>query len=189
MRKGVSVIVLVVFMAFASTVFAIPVGDVGVEDTLVAWDTLSPSSEADEAQWVADYLGVDVSTITYTQLTDTESEGSNWMEVTGDSEDLWAFDFGSVNPDLFIVKTGNNIGLAGDGSSDTFTHYLYDNLISLRYGVINLNDFEAATGSITIDIISHVGTSGGTRVPEPATLLLLGSGLFGLGVLREKFKK
>ncbi len=190
MRTVVNLVILAVFMVFASTVSAIPAGVVGFEDDLVAWDTLSPSSEANEAQWVADYLGVAVATITYTQLADSVSEGiPNWLEVTGDSEDLWAFDLGSVNPDLFIVKTGNNVGLAGDGSSETFSHYLFDNLASLQYGVINLNDFEAATGNITIDIVSHVGTSGGTPVPEPGTLLLLGSGLIGLGMLRKRFSK
>ncbi len=189
MKSTVSLIILAVFMVFASTVAAIPIGSVGGEDTLVDWDNISPSSEANEAQWVADYLGVLVSTITYTQLADSVSEGANWVEVTGDSEDLWAFDFGGVNPALFIVKTGNNVGLAGDSSSDTFSHYLYTNLASLQYGVINLNDFEAATGNITIDIVSHVGTSGEGTVPEPGTLLLLGSGLVGLGMLRKRFNK
>ena len=107
MKTGINLIVFALLLIFTATVSAIPIGDVGLEDNLVAWDTLSPSSEANEAQWVADYLGVAVSTITYSQLADSVSEGiPNWLEVTGDSEDLWAFDFGGVNPDLFIVKTG-----------------------------------------------------------------------------------
>jgi len=184
MRIEIRLIVLGAFMVFASTVSAIPVGIVGVEDNLVAWDTISPSSEANEAQFIADYLGVAVSTVTYTQLADSVSEGSNWMEVEGNSEDLWAFDFGNASVAFFIVRTGNNVGLVGDGSSDTYSHYLYENLGSLQYGVINVNDFEAENGSITIDIVSHVGA-----VPEPGTLLLLGSGLAGLALFRNKYRK
>ncbi len=190
MKTVVRLVILAVLMVFASTSSALTMSDVIQEDTLLSWGTVSPNNPTNEAQWVADELGIAVSTITYSQL-DGSSSGINWIEVTDDSEDLYAFDFtdyGILNPDYFLIKTGNNVGLSTDSVDDLFTHYLYNNLDALQYGVINLLDFEG-NGDITIDIVSHVGTTGGTPIPEPGTLLLLGSGLTGLAVYRLRSKK
>jgi hypothetical protein len=76
-----------------------------------------------------------------------------------------------------MVKLGNAV-------SD---HYLYENVASLQYGVVDLSEIVAAHGNITIESISHTGTaSGPVNVPEPASLSLLGLGTASIVAVRRR---
>jgi hypothetical protein len=184
--KTISYVAGLLLYVTSLNVSAIPITTVGGVYNMAAWDEVIPSSDLAEAQFFADYLSVDVSTLTLSKV--ASSSGMNWMEDDGDApgEDLWAFDFPGLGPSLYIIKTSLNIGLSDDGSSDTYSHYLYENVYSLSYGVIDLLDFEKmAGGSDSIDIfaVGHV-----SLVPEPGMVGLLAIGLLGIVVVRRRLK-
>jgi hypothetical protein len=171
----------VCLLAFSATASAIPIATTGGADTLVSWAALANSGLGSETQFVADYLNVAANTISYSQLPD--SGGSAWLPI--DNEDsMFAFDFGNTNPLLFLVKMGSGVGITG--VTGTFDTFLFSNVNELRYGVIDLDLFTRSHGQIEIGMVSHVGTSGTTQVPEPGTWSLLALGLAGFVFVRRK---
>lgn len=166
---------------------------VGETDVLKTYTTLDNSGNG-EITWLSSVLGSDfvVTDFIQTEFDDKRTESDPW-QIT-DQEYTYAFDFGDVGPysSYFLIKLGGGnaeaLGLLG-------THFLYDNGEIERFAVVSLWDFISASVDdeiplMSIDIfrISHLGSAAPAPVPEPSTLLLLGSGLVGFAIYRRRNK-
>jgi hypothetical protein len=155
---------LTLFAGVTAPAWSIPISTTGGLDRLIAETRLGNSGDGSEAAWVASVLGFNI-------LLDERIEGhSVWQAVQGAALGTYAIDFGLGDaPSYFLIKTGN---VTNDGNR----HFLFENLATLRYGVMFLGQMGI---SITnIKGVSHTTEFGGgpTVVAEPGTLLLLLAG-------------
>jgi len=191
-------IILLVFASSASALYINSGEDVGGVDTLIASTDLENSGYATELEWVTAALLnkrlIDAKTdITLEEkYPDKDSIYSmNWFatyatkdDITNDNQVDYTYAIDLVtDPVFFFIKIGTGKFL--DGTS----HFLFQNLASLDYGVVNLaNIDEIWCIKRNDDVFSHVGEIGTAPVPEPGTMLLLGAGLLGLAGFRRKMK-
>jgi len=183
MKKLLSIIALCGFLATASSAWSYTIDlddvitSVGLEDTFLGSAQISPS-EASEITWVSGWFapGTQI-TINKIEEDTTGYQPEDWYGVIGEA--LWALPL-TTNPEYFLLKVGV-------GNSGKDTHYLFQNNGLLDWAVISpfgtdLYDFE-------IDAVSHVSQfngDGGTPVPEPGTMLLLGAGFLGLAIYGKR---
>ena len=157
----------------ASNVYAIPHSDVIDDDILIGQTNWTGWNSPSFDTFLSSF---GYSSSNFTEIANSDGDSGNWLEVTGEpaSEDWYAWDFAGLNPDVFFVKTGNNVSLASDPTIK-YDVYLFDNIGSLQYGTIDLNIFDRTNnGSVTVGILSHI-RSINAEVPEPSILILLGS--------------
>ena len=176
-KKWIAIFAGLALSLVGMSVSAIPMGTVGAEDPLIgSGEQGEPggpdsSGDADELEWVNMFLEPDV---TYDSKL---SAGSYSFELVDGTADTYAFLFALTIPEYFMVKTGNN-----KGTDDT--HFLFQNIANLNYGVVDLSDL----GIDNIGKFSHIGEFSPGEVPEPGILGLLGIGLLGMMLARRRRK-
>jgi hypothetical protein len=170
--------------------------NVGSIDTLIGFGNVSDSSVSAEVAFVNYLTGQAYTASSSVKLCDTQGDCAALLYDT-DTAGVFALDL-AATPGHYLIKTGarstlssNHSGtsyscFAGGSGNDDCTHFVYQNLADLNWGVFDLG---AMGFNITnIGKLSHVTQSGGgtTTVPEPATLSLLGFGLLAAGFLRRR---
>lgn len=147
-------------------------------------NTFNGDEDGKVLAWVNSMLAPDT-TFTYKNDPVFVSEFNPIFSNIGDTTPVaggYAFELTSISPEYFLIKTGNVTGQSGDGNS----YFLFDNEINMQWAVFTLGSM--GFSSITnITGISHIEEYGGS-VPEPATMLLFGTGLAGLAGLRLRKK-
>ena len=150
--------------------------DVGSEDTIWRAADLGDAGDSTVIAWINSVTPEDYTIVDYFKPTGIPT----FYNVQGDTS-LRAFELQN-EPDYFIIKFG-------DANGTYIEHVLYSNLSKKDWAVFDLDGTYEGKAILNIGAFSHYAEIGGTPVPEPSTIFLLGLGLVGLaGIGRKKIK-
>jgi hypothetical protein len=152
--------------------------EVGSIDDLIAQSSNIGNSDAEELAWINQEAGTNYELANFIKMDFTP-----YLQPVYDNsvvlDDVYAFAL-NYNPHYYLLKIGNGLGVD--------VHYLYRNVEEFGWGVI---DFYSIFQGANYDLMVVSHTSGTAPVPEPATILLISTGLVGFAGtrIRKRFKK
>jgi hypothetical protein len=176
MKKFISPILffLCCFLFLCGSALAITMADVGGIDPWKSYTSLSVPNESNAKGWIEGELEGDDWFI-------SDPFAATWQQIGGSGSTVWATSLEGA-PEYFYI-------FLAPGQEPKNNAWLYKNEPELTWAVIDISEWEGiyeppgTPGGINIGRISHLRAIG---VPEPATGLLLGVALFGIGIISRK---
>jgi hypothetical protein len=113
--------------------------------------------------------------------------GSNAFKADGTGGDFdFAFHFSTSNPGQLGQTLNSTYTLSGPGiTANSFNSFSVNPGPGGPYiGAVHVQGYQENGGSVWIG--STQGGGGGAQIPEPATLALMGLGLFGIAATRRR---
>lgn len=169
-------LILMALLSFLLILLSSPV----YADSLVVSDYVSPDDPDTTMAWANGYIEPDVTT--YARF-----EGSSLPVFQDSVAGYWYWEPGIIDWEYAVIKVGepntqDNTYLFRDNGIPV----IGDDILQISYSVWNaMTNPPSGKGRG----ISHVDIYDGSPVPEPATMLLIGSGLLGLAGLKRRFRK